>query len=121
MGGRPAGCSGVCVDGSSGGLYRIYAAGGRTFGWVARRFPSGARVSAWVAHARGARYELAGEAPQLAVAAARAALEATATARLPSAALILFSAAVANGWSLKLEPMECSTMWIAILASLIWN
>ena len=57
-------------------VYRIYAAGGETFGWVVRRFPEGAEPSPWVAHARGARYELDGEAPAEAVAAARMAFEA---------------------------------------------
>lgn len=57
-------------------VYRTYAAGGRLFGWVARRFPGGVEPSPWVAHARGARYEEAGEAPALAIAAARKALEA---------------------------------------------
>lgn len=58
-------------------VYRLYGAGGRLFGWVARRFPAGVKPSPWVAHARGARYELAGDPPAGAVAAARAALEAT--------------------------------------------
>jgi glutathione synthase/RimK-type ligase-like ATP-grasp enzyme len=57
-------------------VYRSYAAGGRSFGWVVRRFPDGSAVSPWVAHAQGARYEGAGEAPADATAAARAALEA---------------------------------------------
>ncbi|MEZ6139409.1 MAG: hypothetical protein R3B84_02450 [Zavarzinella sp.] len=58
-------------------VYRLYAAGGEIFGWVARRFPNGATTSPWVAHARGARYELAGIAPQEAVAVGRSALIAT--------------------------------------------
>lgn len=57
-------------------VYRTYAAGGESFGWVVRRFPDGVTPSPWVAHARGARYAVAGEAPADAVAAARAALEA---------------------------------------------
>jgi hypothetical protein len=57
-------------------VYRLYGAGGQLFGWVARRFPPGATPSPWVAHARGARYELAGRPPAPAVAAARAALQA---------------------------------------------
>jgi hypothetical protein len=57
-------------------VFRPSAAGGELFGWVARRFPKGAAVSPWVAHARGARYEPAGEAPPEAAAAARAALDA---------------------------------------------
>jgi glutathione synthase/RimK-type ligase-like ATP-grasp enzyme len=58
-------------------VYRLYSAGGQLFGWVAKRFPAGAKVSPWVAHVRGARYELGGGAPSEAVAASRAALEAT--------------------------------------------
>jgi hypothetical protein len=57
-------------------VYRLYGAAGELFGWVVRRFPPGAKPSAWVAHARGARYEVAGDAPTEAVAAARSALEA---------------------------------------------
>lgn len=58
-------------------VYRIYCAAGEMFGWVARRFPENARVSPWVAHARGARYVQGGEAPSDAVHAARRALAAT--------------------------------------------
>jgi len=58
-------------------VYRTFCAAGEMFGWVARRFPDGARVSPWVAHARGVRYERAGEAPPAAVEAARRALTAT--------------------------------------------
>lgn len=58
-------------------VYRTYAAGGATFGWVVRRYPAGATASPWVAHARGARYEHAGAAPDAAIAVARAALAAT--------------------------------------------
>jgi hypothetical protein len=58
-------------------VYRLYCAGGELFGWVTRRFPRGTKPSPWVAHARGARYELAGPAPQSAVDSACAALEAT--------------------------------------------
>ncbi|OWK41945.1 hypothetical protein FRUB_04023 [Fimbriiglobus ruber] len=57
-------------------VYRLYAAGGKLFGWVARRFPEGTRPSPWVAHARGARYEVAGAPPPGAVDTARRALEA---------------------------------------------
>jgi hypothetical protein len=57
-------------------VFRLYGAGGDVFGWVARRFPAGVEVSPWVAHARGARYELDGQAPEAALAAGRAALEA---------------------------------------------
>lgn len=58
-------------------VYRLYVAGGELFGWVARRFPTGVKPSPWVAHARGARYEMAGDPPAAAVATARAALDAT--------------------------------------------
>jgi hypothetical protein len=58
-------------------VFRLYAAGGQLFGWVVRRFPSGVKPSPWVAHARGAQYEFLGHPPADAVAAARAALEAT--------------------------------------------
>jgi hypothetical protein len=57
-------------------VYRLYGVSGQMFGWVARRFPLGTEPSPWVAHACGARYELAGEAPAKAVAAAYLALEA---------------------------------------------
>lgn len=57
-------------------VYRLYCAGSDIFGWVARRFPVGTRPSPWVAHARGARYELAGDAPPSAIEAACAALRA---------------------------------------------
>ena len=58
-------------------VYRTYAAGGEVFGWVVRRFADGVTPSPWVAHARGARYEAAGEAPGAALAAARSAFQAT--------------------------------------------
>jgi hypothetical protein len=58
-------------------VYRLYCAGGDLFGWVARRFPADVPVSPWVAHARGARYERAGQAPAPALTAARQALVAT--------------------------------------------
>ncbi|MFO0863250.1 MAG: hypothetical protein U0744_01075 [Gemmataceae bacterium] len=58
-------------------VFRIYAAGGSLFGWNVRRFPSGAKRSPWVAHARGARYEFPPSAPAEAETAARSALEAT--------------------------------------------
>ncbi len=57
-------------------VYRTYAAGGQSFGWVVRRYPDGVEPSPWVAHARGARYAAAGQVPAAATAAARAALEA---------------------------------------------
>ena len=52
-------------------VYRTYCAAGELFGWVARRFPEGTRVSPWVAHARGARYVRLGEPPTEALEAAR--------------------------------------------------
>lgn len=55
-------------------VYRTYCAGGELFGWVARRFPEGAKVSPWVAHARGARYERLNDPPATAQAGARRAL-----------------------------------------------
>lgn len=58
-------------------VYRMYAAGGRLFGWVARRYPEGTPKSPWVAHARGARYALAGGAPVEALELSRQALQAT--------------------------------------------
>jgi hypothetical protein len=44
---------------------------------VARRFPEGVKPSPWVAHARGARYEVAGTIPTNAARAAQAALQST--------------------------------------------
>jgi len=58
-------------------VYRTYCAGGELFGWVARRFPEGAQMSSWVAHARGARYAILGEPPLEALQASRSALEVT--------------------------------------------
>jgi glutathione synthase/RimK-type ligase-like ATP-grasp enzyme len=57
-------------------VYRLYCAGSELFGWVARRFPTGTRPSPWVAHARGARYELVGDAPRQANEVASLALKA---------------------------------------------
>ena len=36
-------------------VYRLYGAGSRLFGWNARRFPIGSKVSPWVAHVRWQR------------------------------------------------------------------
>jgi hypothetical protein len=58
-------------------VYRIFCAAGELFGWVARRFPEGAKVSPWVAHARGARYVRSGDPPSAVADAARRALVAT--------------------------------------------
>jgi glutathione synthase/RimK-type ligase-like ATP-grasp enzyme len=58
-------------------VFRIYCAGGEMFGWVARRFPKGAKASPWVAHARGARYVRLTDAPVAALHAAERALKAT--------------------------------------------
>jgi len=58
-------------------VYRIFCAAGELFGWVARRFPEGTKSSAWVAHARGARYVRLDPAPPEALESARLALIAT--------------------------------------------
>ena len=58
-------------------VYRTYSAAGSLFGWVVRRFPNGVNPSPWVAHARGARYENAGDAPHQAARLAHQALSAT--------------------------------------------
>lgn len=58
-------------------VYRLYGAAGEIFGWNARRYPRGVEASPWVAHARGARYEIEGPAPAEAEAVARQALAAT--------------------------------------------
>ena len=58
-------------------VYRVFCAAGELFGWVARRFPEGTRLSPWVAHARGARYVRLGEPPSEALEAARRSLIAT--------------------------------------------
>jgi glutathione synthase/RimK-type ligase-like ATP-grasp enzyme len=58
-------------------VYRLYCVRGETFGWNARRFPSGAKASLFVAHARGARYEAEGSAPPEAEFQARQALTCT--------------------------------------------
>ena len=58
-------------------VYRLYAVANETFGWNARRFPKGAKVSPFVAHAQGARYEDAGKVPHEAEVQARRAMAAT--------------------------------------------
>jgi hypothetical protein len=58
-------------------VYRTYCAAGELFGWVARRFPEGTRLSPWVAHARGACYVRLDEPPAAALEGARRALVAT--------------------------------------------
>ncbi len=58
-------------------VFRTYCAGSELFGWVARQFPDGAKPSAWVSHARGARYVTLGEPPEEASRAAELALKAT--------------------------------------------
>jgi hypothetical protein len=65
----------VCLEQPA--VHRTYAVGGVTFGWMVRRFPAGKQASPWVAHARGAVYERADEAPEAAITVARAALAAT--------------------------------------------
>ena len=57
-------------------VLRLYGVAGELFGWNARRFP-GEAPTVFVAHARGARYEDAGNAPDEAVEVARLALEST--------------------------------------------
>jgi glutathione synthase/RimK-type ligase-like ATP-grasp enzyme len=57
-------------------VYRTYAASGELFGWLARRYTDG-RGSPWVAHARGAAWVTLPGAPEEALSASRAALEAT--------------------------------------------
>ncbi|MCA9575788.1 MAG: ATP-grasp domain-containing protein [Sandaracinaceae bacterium] len=58
-------------------VFRIYAVGGELLGFNVRRFPDDTLGGPWVSHARGGRYESAGEAPEEARVAARAALSAT--------------------------------------------
>lgn len=58
-------------------VYRLYCVGGETFGWNARRFPSSANTSPFVAHAQGARYEAEGCVPPEADFQARQALTCT--------------------------------------------
>ncbi|MFN7137778.1 MAG: RimK family alpha-L-glutamate ligase [Limisphaerales bacterium] len=57
-------------------VFRTYVIGGEMFGWVVRRFPAGVTKSPWVAHARGARYEILEGAPETAARAAQHALNA---------------------------------------------
>jgi glutathione synthase/RimK-type ligase-like ATP-grasp enzyme len=57
-------------------VYRTYAADGRVFGWMLRRYESGSG-SPWVAHARGARWHRLEGPPAAAVTAATRALHAT--------------------------------------------
>jgi glutathione synthase/RimK-type ligase-like ATP-grasp enzyme len=56
-------------------VYRAYGAGDEVFGWNARRYAAEVPVSVWVAHARGAHYEVV-DADEEAEAVARAALDA---------------------------------------------
>ena len=58
-------------------VYRTYCAGGEIFGWVVRRFPSGAKPSPWIAHARGARYVILDVPPAEAIEVAERAFTAT--------------------------------------------
>lgn len=58
-------------------VYRLYCVANETFGWNARRFPSGAKVSPFVAHAQGAQYEAEGVVPPEAEHQARQALTCT--------------------------------------------
>ena len=58
-------------------VYRAYTVAGEMLGWMVRRYPTGKTGSPWVAHARGARYEDAGEPPADAMLVAKQALEAS--------------------------------------------
>ena len=58
-------------------VYRVYCAAGELFGWVARRFPEGTKLTPWVAHARGARYVRLDKTPSGALEAAQRSLVAT--------------------------------------------
>lgn len=58
-------------------VYRIYCAGRELFGWVVRQHPDEHSRDPWVAHARGAQYEIEANAPPEAQETARAALAAT--------------------------------------------
>lgn len=58
-------------------VYRLYAVAGEIFGFNARRFPKEVAPSPWVAHARGARYEVLREVPEEAIEVTRRALAAT--------------------------------------------
>ena len=58
-------------------VYRLYCVAGETLGWNARRFPPGTNRSVFVAHARGARYEMENDVPPAAEFQARQALSAT--------------------------------------------
>jgi len=58
-------------------VYRVYCVAGETFGWNARRFPSGTKTSPFVAHAQGARYEEESDIPSEAEFQARQALTCT--------------------------------------------
>ena len=58
-------------------VYRVYAVAGECAGYSVRRYAPGGVVSPWVSHANGARYEVLGEPPTEAWAAASAALHAT--------------------------------------------
>jgi glutathione synthase/RimK-type ligase-like ATP-grasp enzyme len=44
-------------------VFRLYCAGGNIFGWNVRKFPQETITQPWVAHSRGAVYEVLGEPP----------------------------------------------------------
>jgi glutathione synthase/RimK-type ligase-like ATP-grasp enzyme len=64
----------VCLEKPE--VFRLYAVAGELFGWNARRF-DGETDSPFVAHARGAHYEIEAEVPAAALEAAQSALKAT--------------------------------------------
>ena len=97
-------------------VYRTYCAAGELFGWVARRFPEGTRLSPWVAHARGARYMRQGEPPTEALEAARRALVATGLGSR-SVARTCFASRPEDGPCWRSERTVCSITLIATLAT----
>lgn len=97
-------------------VYRTYCAGGELFGWVARPFPEGTRVSPWVAHARGARYVRLGEAPAAALG-RRGVHWWRLDFGIRSVARICFASPVESGLSWRLERTVCSITSTAILAT----
>lgn len=58
-------------------VFRLFGVAGEIFGFNARRFPEGTPASPWVAHARGARYEVIRDVPAEAIEVTRRALAAT--------------------------------------------
>ena len=58
-------------------VYRIYCAGQKLFGWNVRKFPQKKTKNPWVAHARGAIYEILEEIPDRAIEIATKTLQVT--------------------------------------------